>query len=643
MKYALKTEINENGNLVFSKQRYGKGYVYWVKDENGNIRQALKDWIIAHQNEIVNVRVSGDSLCAVEPKKKIEDFGQKIGGAKKDLWKSRGLSIKELEVMTMTEREKLITRDNVWLKPNIEKMVNEEGYDSRVVYYICCLRNAILSRPKIMNCFGKEEILECQADYVELVGQLRDRILQMKKLSDVDSIGIKWLLSIGVLEETFGGYRISRKGEIAINNKFLNLVQWNLGMLERNPDANNFMSSESKGSSTKKDLGEDSERKKAYYASELVDIKRTGKQHRQGNIEGQDFVDTFGIRGGEFGNWVNEVERQENMNFAFESFCDLADVLGIPYSEIGLKGHLGIAFGARGSGRVVAHYEPLHEVINLTKMKGAGSLAHEYFHAIDNLLGNDLCVDGFISKSAYFYAPMQHLLDVITKKPVSVSENGVLIQKDLENVERGLSCSIKNILLPTKENKGSIELMVRKYVDLAKKNAYMGGTVFLDYVPKGSRMVYVIADEMNELFTFIEESQPPMKLSEQKKHILAKQVEAVRVAYLNSAKEMKEVKYVKTDFKVNADSLDKFYAKSGHGTWGSEIELCARAFACYVKDKLAENGVRNDYLCGHADTVKSILPGNKIVYGYPRGQERVNINKAFDEFFEVLRTSYLKK
>ena len=43
---------------------------------------------------------------------------------------------------------------------------------------------------------------------------------------------------------------------------------------------------------------------------------------------------------------------------------------------------------------------------------------------------------------------------------------------------------------------------------------------------------------------------------------------------------------------------------------------------------------------GHADTVKSILPGNKIVYGYPRGQERVNINKAFDEFFASLRSDY---
>ncbi|MBR2748247.1 MAG: hypothetical protein IKD95_07880, partial [Bacteroidales bacterium] len=37
-------------------------------------------------------------------------------------------------------------------------------------------------------------------------------------------------------------------------------------------------------------------------------------------------------------------------------------------------------------GGALAHYEPMKEVINLTRMKGAGSLAHEWFHALDNQL-----------------------------------------------------------------------------------------------------------------------------------------------------------------------------------------------------------------------------------------------------------------
>lgn len=53
-----------------------------------------------------------------------------------------------------------------------------------------------------------------------------------------------------------------------------------------------------------------------------------------------------------------------------------------------MGGELSIAFGARGSGNAMAHYEPLRQVINLTKTKGAGSLAHEYGHAIDYIIGS---------------------------------------------------------------------------------------------------------------------------------------------------------------------------------------------------------------------------------------------------------------
>jgi hypothetical protein len=640
MKYLLKTETNDTGNLVFSKERQGRIFIYLAKDENGNVSPVSKDWIIQHKDEVLNVRVNGENITAIAlcQKKKIDDFGQKIGGAKKDLWKSRGLGLSDLVSLTVGEREMLITKDNVWLKPDAEKMVNEDGYDRKVVYYIVSLRNALNGKPKIPSYCNKNEVNECQNLYVDLVGKLRDRILRIKSLRDVDAFDIKCLEGVGLIQQTNSGYRISSNGEIVINNKFLKLVQWKSGMLDRDAGANSFMLSD-KGS--RKEINSDPDKKKQYYAPELEHIKRTGLQHKQRDTVGQDFLDAFKIRGGEFGNWVNEVERQENMNFAFESFCDLADILGIPYSEVGLKGHLGIAFGARGSGRALAHYEPMYEVINLTKMKGAGSLAHEYFHAIDDLVGKELGGSGFISKNADMYPPMRHLLDVMTKKKASVSDKNAEVQKNLENVERVCSRSIKNIVLPTGENKAATEDIIRKYIDLAKRNAYMGGIVFLDYVPRGSRMVYVVADEMNELFVFIEKT-TNRKLSEQKKQSLAKQIENVRVEYLNSGKELSVEKYIKTDFKENADSLDARYAKSGHGYWNSEVEMCARAFACYIKDKLAEKGVRNDYLCGHAESVKDIQ-GDKVVYGYPRGQERVEINKAFDEFFNALKIGYFSK
>lgn len=53
--------------------------------------------------------------------KEIKDFGQKIGGAKKDTWKSRGLTIADLVNLTEAEAEKYITRDFVWPLPDAKK------------------------------------------------------------------------------------------------------------------------------------------------------------------------------------------------------------------------------------------------------------------------------------------------------------------------------------------------------------------------------------------------------------------------------------------------------------------------------------------------------------------------------------------
>lgn len=70
----------------------------------------------------------------------------------------------------------------------------------------------------------------------------------------------------------------------------------------------------------------------------------------------------------------------------FEALKDLAAALQVSDKDIAYQGTLAIAFGARGSGNAAAHYEPLRKVINLTKMHGAGSLAHEWWHGLDDYL-----------------------------------------------------------------------------------------------------------------------------------------------------------------------------------------------------------------------------------------------------------------
>jgi len=111
---------------------------------------------------------------------------------------------------------------------------------------------------------------------------------------------------------------------------------------------------------------------------------RKGKDYRKGKDVGEEEYKVFGFRGVQFGNWANDRDRQAALNNAYDSFMNLAEVLGVSPAALSLNGELGLAFGARGSGSANAHYESNEVVINLTKTRGAGSLAHEWWHALDN-------------------------------------------------------------------------------------------------------------------------------------------------------------------------------------------------------------------------------------------------------------------
>jgi len=69
----------------------------------------------------------------------------------------------------------------------------------------------------------------------------------------------------------------------------------------------------------------------------------------------------------------------------------------------------------------------------------------------------------------------------------------------------------------------------------------------------------------------------------------------------------------------------------------TDCELFARAFACYLSDKLASEGKRNDYLNGHCNTYVSMDKKGNWIYAYPRGDERIRINEAIDELISELK------
>ena len=115
---------------------------------------------------------------------------------------------------------------------------------------------------------------------------------------------------------------------------------------------------------------------------------RVGQDWRKGqDVTPETFAQVLPFRGVEFGNWVNQTERAALLNSAFDGFHDLAQVWGLTAEEMTLSGSLAFAFASRGIAGAAAHYEAGHEVINLTKKNGAGCMAHEWFHAVDWFAG----------------------------------------------------------------------------------------------------------------------------------------------------------------------------------------------------------------------------------------------------------------
>lgn len=115
--------------------------------------------------------------------------------------------------------------------------------------------------------------------------------------------------------------------------------------------------------------------------------------------------DYYGLRAFEFGNWLSQQDRLNYLSGLGLALYDLHKALGFAPEKISIKNRLGVAFGARGRGKALAHFEPGSFTINLTRYSrppqednrssdfkrvnlilrdgGVGAFAHEYGHALD--------------------------------------------------------------------------------------------------------------------------------------------------------------------------------------------------------------------------------------------------------------------
>ena len=116
---------------------------------------------------------------------KIEDYGEKIGGAKKDLWKQRGLMISDFKKMNDRESEKYVTKDNIWQKPDYMQLV-QDGLDIKVAYFRKLVRDALPRKPVFSYyAITEEEKRAVVVRYIEFVRALKEAVEQCESKYDV--------------------------------------------------------------------------------------------------------------------------------------------------------------------------------------------------------------------------------------------------------------------------------------------------------------------------------------------------------------------------------------------------------------------------------------------------------------------------
>lgn len=461
----LEGKPGSNGNFQQDKQA--------IQDERSSVQQKE----IKEKNKTPNNRSEKNQSGTSMPQKaeeRIEDFGEKIGGAKKDLWKSYRQSMDAIPDADVANS----SLAKIFPELNYQKAL-ENGMHKDIVSMIRSLRDVIPNKPrgtrysaqKSLQIWAEETtfmrekarqlmngeispsvILESLNLDTKLGQEMRfqyDLYTELGHDNSFKKFGIRkhnkgvsmiagqtWNPEKPVWEVYYSpkgkdgkvfsyanktvsfaeDYETALKKTIKKIPEFLDAYDEKASAKKTNYIAYSYVRGGKQGFYVGKKIGgktvdlagpfSTAQEALSYRANNTAELDkkldeykyvpserkaenapRVGNDWRKGkDISPKMLSETFGFRGIEFGNYVENARRQNDLNRAFDSLTDLANVIGVDTKALSLNGSLGLAFGARGSGSAAAHYEPIKVVINLTKNNGAGSLAHEWWHAFDNAI-----------------------------------------------------------------------------------------------------------------------------------------------------------------------------------------------------------------------------------------------------------------
>ncbi len=421
------------------------------------------------------------------------------------------------------------------------------------------------------------------------------------------------------------------------------------------------------------------------------DRARTGPERRRGNVSGDDFMQAFGFRGVEFGNWNNQDERQALMNDAYDGLMDLADVLGVPPKALSLNGDLAIAFGARGHGlnSARANYERTSAVINLTKERGAGSLAHEWFHAADHYFGRqdgkasaewkigkdgtrtldtndaerDYASGGFRRDSGVRQEvrdAYNRVIETMAKKATQYVEDTAKADAFVGRARDDLAGELKKLrdeLAAQKDpqyykrnNKPATAEQLAEFDAIAKRmldgEAQAVSTDWRGVETAQKKIAYRWTnDSLEQIGAIYKAVRGRSGFTSERsgwldslRNYMARYSERLKMLADAQSGE-KKTRFAPTEFAMNARELDQ---GRGEDYWTTPHEMAARAFQGYVEDRIAERGGVSRFL-NYAPEKGGILTPWGVKFPFPRGEERKTLNAAFDDLFKVIETKETDK
>ena len=612
---------------------------------------------------------------------KINDYGEKIGGAKKDRYARSGtvITVKDLSDMTEDEKKGNINKARLFVYSAVD--AKENGVSPGVCEFVFRVKRCLPEFGIVAQWGGKQYVEICgylqalfdqskvktKEDLLLAIGKERDKFVsfnqtveqhesfdannqnpyyrnksRVKVLDDMENEGHSmthdpsFTFYASSIRSNYGHFGYSctkdfKKTTISRSQWLLDLFTppYSRVLYDANLDDDPSVSWRTKfrvSDRTQKELRkEKKESEPKVYLRPHLD-KLTGHWLPEGDITTKDFCDRFGFRAVEFGNWLPNDERQKILNEAYGACCALSHATGLPEKMISLNGSLAAAFGSRGRGRFAAHYEPDLKVFNMTRFNGAGSMAHEYAHALDH----------YISKAATF----------ATETPARKYE-GMVEYNLINNVTKAMShspASAKDI----EKMSNDCLLLCGKHASWALSWIQIHESSQVYNQALALAVEHIKSEDhfgekfeiklMRDLLSLSGYSDSSLKLTRKRVVNFEACLNEAALDYRRSKSVKEEVSdiQVKSSFASEALLLDK----NVEGKYYSQtIEMFARSFESYVFDRLKSENLHCDYLVHGVADDPEFYENRNAYYGnpYPSGSERERINHAIDQLNKGLR------